>query len=85
MNFIQRYFNDLTKRSFIPGQGMVLNDSFMLSGFTDENQRDVGFYIQNSNTVYACNKVRSQLLSGLPLVLYKIDRAGKRTGGARRG
>ena len=51
MNFIQRYFNDLTKRSFIPGQGMVLNDSFMLSGFTDENQRDVGFYIQNSNTV----------------------------------
>ena len=79
MNFIQRYFNDLTKRSFIPGQGMVLNDSFMLSGFTDENQRDVGFYIQNSNTVYACNKVRSQLLSGLPLVLYKIDRAGKRT------
>lgn len=79
MNAFTRYWNQLTQRSFIPGQGMVVDQPFMLGSFSDERRRDEGFYLQNSNTVYACNKVRAQLLSGLPLRLYKVTRGGKRT------
>lgn len=75
VNFIQRYFDGLTKHSFIPGQAM--NEPMFVTWIDSEQERKAADYLRISNSVYFCNKTRAQSLSSLPIRLYRV-RNGKR-------
>jgi HK97 family phage portal protein len=66
-------------RSFTANNGMV--DMVFLHDDTDTfgRPKDAASYLQTSITVYACNRLRAQMLASLTPRLYKMAKDGKRT------
>lgn len=75
MNAIARYWEQLTKRAFVPGQ--ATSDPVFLMFEDSERTTNNADYLKLSNTVYVCNRLRAQSLSALPIRLYKQSNGRK--------
>lgn len=76
MNFLDKLITNLAKkRGFIPG---MFQGSPIAGGQSDPPPAEYGDYLQISSFVYACVTIRSDLLSSLPIKLYKVGAGGKK-------
>ena len=73
MDSIKRYFDNLTKRSFMPGAAMGGIEPIFLWG-SDEKETNSAEYLRLSSSVYVCNRLRAQSLSALPIRLTRVAR-----------
>ena len=82
MSRIRRYTESVA-RAFVTGPGAVPDQSSMtnyLAGFglEPESRVDYGEYIRTSNAVYTAARLRSSLLSSMPIVAYRVAADGRR-------
>jgi len=77
MNLLDRF--RAAVRAFVLGPAVVERfDEVWGHSIEQYAPAEYGEYIATSNGVYACATSRAQLLSSLPLKLYRLDRAGRR-------
>lgn len=74
---IRTYWTDL-KRAFVGG-GSAMAPSVFLDYDSTYKYDELGSYLETSNAIYVCARYRAQLLSSLPIRLYKVNKAGKKT------
>ena len=82
MSRIRQYAEGVA-RAFVTGPGAVPEDSGSMNylaglGLEPEGRTDYGEYIRTSNAVYTAARLRSSLLSSLPIVAYRVGADGKR-------
>ncbi len=65
-------------RAFKTGSGLDSGTLYYGVDSTEYAPAEYGTYLPSSNAVYACSTLRAQLLSSLPLALYKLKSDGDR-------
>jgi HK97 family phage portal protein len=81
MSFVRKYFTGLQSgaRAFVTGPGVVDDASTGYMEITGERgTADWGSYLQTSNSVYVAARLRAQLLSSLPIAVYKVRPDGRK-------
>lgn len=80
MSFLTRYWERLQGggRAYVTGMGMVVDPAIQWPEMERYREPDLGSYVQTSNAVYVCARLRAQSLSSLPLRLYRV-RGDRRT------
>lgn len=67
-------------RSFVLGPGVVQRSDMAFGKASEDfTPAEYGNYIAASNAVHACATLRAQLLSSLPLKLYRLNAQGEKT------
>jgi HK97 family phage portal protein len=81
MSLLTRFLDGLMSgaRSFTVANNMIEPVYYYDQTDTFGRTTDPASYLHTNNTVYACNRLRAQMLSSLTPRLYKVATSGKRT------